>query len=213
MSSHEQTVWTCPSNRHILYTCFLFSHPVANRGPRIPFGCHRSVLSFNQKQSLAFFVCLSFTALTRLKGPGWLSRSSSQILGTLSDCFLMTGLRLNIFWQDYHIDDVGFSREILKMEKKYSLNDVNDSVDQGQCWGGAEVEQGRRSWCLWICWTEVGGWLCHGVPECRMNEWIDTSIWENSTSIYNFLKNKNCQKNRNREELTQLNPNPGCWAS
>lgn len=57
----------------------------------------------------------------------------------------MTGLRLNIFWQDYHIDDVGFSREILKMEKKYSLNDVNDSVDQGQCWGGAEVEQGRRS--------------------------------------------------------------------
>lgn len=47
----------------------------------------------------------------------------------------MTGLRLNIFWQDYHIDDVSFSREILKMEKNTPLNDVNDSVDQGQCWG------------------------------------------------------------------------------
>ena len=135
-------------------TCF-FPHLVANRGSRIPFGCHVSGLSFNQKQSLVF---VSFMALTHFKGPGQLSHSSSQILGTLSDCFLMTGLRLNIFWQDYHIDDVSFSRERFERWKKYStyLNDVNDSVDQGWCWGGAGLEQWRTSWCLWICWARVG---------------------------------------------------------
>lgn len=39
-----------------------------------------------------------------------MSRSMSHILD-MSDCFLMIGFRLNIFWQEYHIDDVNFLRE------------------------------------------------------------------------------------------------------